>query len=194
MKLPKLDNAKLGFLSKAQAKELLDYLQDRKHPLLYRFTVLLLSTGARFGEVASLTWYDINFENRLIYFKSTKDGKPRHIYMIDSAFNVLKDLEKERESNLVIPSTKNTVIVTMPKQWQLIVNELFVGNKDAAKYKITPHSLRHTHASWLALSGMDILKIKDQLGHKKLDMTLRYSHLIPDERHEQTKQVFEDIV
>jgi len=34
------------------------------------------------------------------------------------------------------------------------------------------------------MGGMDILQIKEQLGHKKLDMTLRYAHLIPNTRHE----------
>ena len=47
---------------------------------------------------------------------------------------------------------------------------------------VTKHSLRHTHASWMALAGADILQIKEQLGHKKLDMTLRYTHLIPSQR------------
>jgi integrase len=64
------------------------------------------------------------------------------------------------------------------------------GNKTAGKHRITVHNLRHTHASWLALAGADILHIKEQLGHKKLDMTLRYAHLIPNQRHDLTRQVF----
>jgi integrase len=40
---------------------------------------------------------------------------------------------------------------------------------------------------------MNILEIKEQLGHKKLDMTLRYSHLIPSQRHKQTEAVFSDV-
>ena len=63
----------------------------------------------------------------------------------------------------------------MPKQWQILVDELLPNNKKAGKYKITTHSLRHTHASWMAMSGISILHIKEQLGHKKLDMTMRYS-------------------
>jgi integrase len=79
----------------------------------------------------------------------------------------------------------------MPKQWQEIVDKLIKGNKTIEnKYRITTHSLRHTHASWLALGGADILQIKEQLGHKKLDMTLRYAHLIPSRRHDLIKEVF----
>jgi integrase len=190
VRLPKIDNAKVGFLSQEQAEELLDLLQARQFPTLYRLTVLLLHTGARFSEVASLNWSDINFRNRLIYFKPTKDGNPRHIYITDKALEVLNELKQEKKSNLIIPSTTNEQIGQMPRQWQMIVDEMIEDNKKAEKYKITPHSLRHTHASWLAISGMGIMQIKEQLGHRKLDMTMRYSHLIPDERHRQTREVF----
>lgn len=71
------------------------------------------------------------------------------------------------------------------------VELIIPGNKDRdAQNKITAHSLRHTHASWLAMAGIDTLQIKEQLGHKTLEMTLRYSHLIPNKRHEVTKELF----
>ena len=44
------------------------------------------------------------------------------------------------------------------------------------------HSLRHTHASWLALQGESLLTIAESLGHKTLAMVKRYAHLIPDEK------------
>ena len=190
VKLPKIDNAKVGFLRKEQTDELLNFLQNRKQKLLYRLTVLLLHTGARFNEVTSLTWNDINFLNRLIYFKPTKDGNSRYVYISDKVFEVLEELRDESNSHLIIPSRDNEQITQMPRQWQIIIDEMIKGNKTAGKYKITPHSLRHTHASWMALGGVDILQIKEQLGHKKIDMTLRYAHLIPSQRHELTKNIF----
>lgn len=138
----------------------------------------------------SLTWYDINFNDRLIYFKPTKDGNARHIYIVDEVLEILLGLKEEHTSNLVIPSSTNEIVTQMPRQWQLIINDLIPDNKSAGKYKITPHSLRHTHASWLALSGMDILQIKEQLGHRTIEMTMRYSHLIPNQRHKLTQSIF----
>jgi len=81
----------------------------------------------------------------------------------------------------------------MPKQWQDIVDEIIPGNKTAGKARLTVHSLRHTHASWLAINGLDILHIKEQLGHKKIETTMRYAHLIPNKRHEATLLLEEKI-
>lgn len=193
VKMPKIDNEKVGFLSKSQAKELIDMLSKRNEPMIYRLTILLLYTGARFSDVASLTWNDINFDEKLIYFKATKNGNARSIKMTSKVIEVLKELAKNKISELIIPSSNGKQILQMPKQWQGIVDNLIPNNENAGKHRITVHSLRHTHASWLAISGMNILEIKEQLGHKKLDMTLRYSHLIPSQRHMKTEVVFNEI-
>ena len=189
--MPEVRNEKIGFLTKEQAKLIVDKLKEKKdHPLVYRLTILLLHTGARFSEVASLTWDDIDFNNKLIYFKSTKNGNDRKVYISDIALEVLNELYEEKSNILIIPSSIGTQLIQMPKQWQMLVDELLPNNKKAGKYKITTHSLRHTHASWMATSGISILHIKEQLGHKKLEMTMRYSHLQPSARHENTKVIF----
>jgi len=193
VKMPTVDNAKVGYLTKEQAMELLHILETKPERMTYQLTVLLLFTGARFSEVASLTWNDINFKEQLIYFKATKNGNARSIKITGKVLEVLNELSQLRTSHLIIPSSNSKQILQMPKQWQAIVDKLIVNNKEAEKHRITVHGLRHTHASWLAISGMNILEIKEQLGHKKLDMTLRYSHLIPSARHEKTAIVFNDL-
>ncbi len=187
VKIPKPDNAKVAFLSYERARQLLDLLKVRDSHTLHDMTVLLLFTGGRFIEIASLTWNDINFKNNLIHFKSTKNGNPRHVVIVDEVREVLQGLP--RDNTLVLPATNGKQMERMPRQWQIIVDALIPGNDEAEKYRVTVHSLRHTHASWMALEGADILQIKEQLGHKKLDMTLRYAHLIPSRRHEVVEKV-----
>ena len=200
------------FLTKEEAKNLLKTLKENNSKLLYDLTVMLLFTGARFSEVASLTWKDINFTTNLIYFKPTKNGNKRFIVMHELIIEVLKSLPKNN-SFLVFPSTNGKQIIQMPRQWQDVVDALFENNKSTIiskdrtkltqeqklekekqqKYRITVHSLRHTHASWMAISGkFSLLEIQQELGHKTIQMTQRYAHLMPNQNHEKHNEVFGD--
>ena len=44
----------------------------------------------------------------------------------------------------------------------------------------TPHTLRHTCASWLVMSGRPLIEVRDLLGHSTIKMTERYAHLAPE--------------
>ena len=189
VRMPKVENQKIGFFTKEKAKELLELLQQRENKRLYELTTLLLFTGARFSEVARLTWSDINFNTSLIFFASSKDGNARYIKMSNRVLEVVNTLYKNKINNLVIPTINGNKYEKMPKDWQIEVDKLIPGNDDANKDRLTTHSLRHTHASWLAQSGVDILHIKEQLGHKKIETTMRYSHLIDDRRHQATERL-----
>ena len=189
VRMPKVENQKIGFFTKEKAKELLELLQQRENKRLYELTTLLLFTGARFSEVARLAWSDINFNTNLIYFASSKDGNARYIKMSNRVLEVVNTLYKNKINNLVIPTINGNKYEKMPKEWQIEVDKLIPGNDDANKDRLTTHSLRHTHASWLAQSGVDILHIKEQLGHKKIETTMRYSHLIDDRRHQATERL-----
>ena len=189
VRMPKVENQKIGFFTKEKAQELLELLQQRENKRLYELTTLLLFTGARFSEVARLTWSDINFNTNLIYFASSKDGNARYIKMSNRVLEVVNTLYKNKINNLVIPTINGNKYEKMPKEWQIEVDKLIPGNDDANKDRLTTHSLRHTHASWLAQSGVDILHIKEQLGHKKIETTMRYSHLIDDRRHQATERL-----
>lgn len=208
MKQP--NNEKLGFLERHQASLILTELKENHSKLIYDLTVMLLFTGARFIEVASLTWKDINFSTNLIYFKPTKNGNSRYIIMNELIREVLKSQPKN-DNFLVFPSQNGKQMIQMPRQWQDVVDELFPNNKPTIiskdrtgltqeqrlekekqqKYRITVHSLRHTHASWMAISGkFSLLEIQKELGHKTIQMTQRYAHLMADQNHEKHNEVF----
>ncbi len=215
VKVKKFDNKNVGFFTQEQAELLLKTLEKEKGSPshIYELTVLLLHTGARFSEVASLTWNDINFNENTIYFKPTKDGNKRHIAMSHLVQEVLKSLPRDNE--LILSTYKGTQIKQMPKRWQKIVDKLFPENKTTIKRvngeqelielsdeeqkilqkqkkkRLTPHSLRHTHASWMAMSGkFNLMEIRDELGHKSITMTERYSHLLPEDRHKKVSELF----
>lgn len=199
VKMPEIDNKRLSFLSKIEAKKILEILEST-HELTYHLYVLLLFTGARFseitgaasqknksGEKTTLRWDDVNFNTNTIYFKKTKNGNERHIAINEILLKTLNMLYKNRVNDSVVTNSVGGTILRMPKYFADSVEDVVPGNNmRPTKYKITAHSLRHTHASWLAEAGLDILQIKEQLGHKNIDMTMRYAHLIPNIRHKIT--------
>lgn len=200
VKMPEIDNKRQAYLTKEQAKEILEILKSIHTPT-YHLTVLLLFTGARFSEITGassqknktgvetpLRWSDVNFNNNTIYFKKTKNGNDRHVAMNDLLFETISYLYENKVNDNVITNSAGGIILRMPDYFLTAVESVIPGNKQRPnKYKITAHSLRHTHASWLAEAGLDILQIKEQLGHKNIDMTMRYAHLIPNIRHDKTR-------
>jgi integrase len=203
VKMPDIDNMRQGYLTKKQAKNILEILKST-HQLTYHLTVLLLFTGARFSEITGaaskknktgvdtqLKWADVNFDNNTIYFKKTKNGNDRHIAMNEILRETIDYLNENRVNENVINNSEGGIILRMPDYFTTAVESVIPGNNTLdTKYKITAHSLRHTHASWLAEAGLDILQIKEQLGHKHIEMTMRYAHLIPNIRHNITKALF----
>ncbi len=202
VKMPVIDNNRQAYLTKKQARKILKILK-KTHTLTYHLTVLLLFTGARFSEITGaaaqknkqnaanpLRWSDVNFSNGTIFFKKNKNGNERHIAINKILLKTLNELYKDKVNDHVITNSANGIILRMPKYFMDAVEIVMPGNKEREiKHKITAHSLRHTHASWLAKKGLDLFQIKDQLGHRQIEMTMRYAHLIPNKRHKVTKSL-----
>ncbi|MCD6256016.1 MAG: site-specific integrase, partial [Deltaproteobacteria bacterium] len=61
--------------------------------------------------------------------------------------------------------------------------------KRAGIEDFTFHDLRHTFASHLVMNGVDLMTVKELLGHKDIKMTMRYSHLSPDHKRVAVKRI-----
>lgn len=61
-------------------------------------------------------------------------------------------------------------------------SDVWLPARDAASLgdRVTPHSLRHAHASWLLAGGADIAVVKERLGHSSILTTQKYAHTLPD--------------
>ena len=79
----------------------------------------------------------------------------------------------------------NGRIANVSKTYRNVVKELKFNNGITDRRQLVIfHTLRHTHASWLALNGESLLVIREALGHKDLQMVKRYAHLSSDARRQ----------
>lgn len=168
-KLPER-NARIRFLTRDEEQDMLDGL-DRIDPHYSQLGRFLAETGARIGEALQLNWGDI--DGNYVTFWETKSSRPRTIPLTRRARTVIDD-----QRNVSGRRTGPFQDVAYPKfrnGWNLAKDQTVMRNDR----QVVPHVLRHTCASRLAQSGVDIKRIQEFLGHRTLSMTLRYAHLSP---------------
>jgi integrase len=182
LKIP--DASRKAFLTQDQADTLLNDLKARS-PQLHDMSLLSLYTGARAGEIFNLVWADIDLPNKFIILRDTKNGDTRNLFMTPQVEEMLKERMPDhmKKNELVFKNRKGKRIQEVSNAFSRAIHKLGF-NKDVtdSRHKIVFHSLRHTFGSWLALQGTPIFNIKELMGHRKIEMTMVYAHLLPDEK------------
>jgi len=170
----KVDNIRVRYLDEAEAKRLVQVCQEP----LKSIVLVALNTGMRRGEVLNLRWQDINFTERFITVRETKSKKNRHIPMNQQTFDVLHAIFRHTPGDYVFPGDKlgSHLCPSYITHW--------FGKtvKEAEIKDFHLHDLRHTFASWLVMSGVDLTTVSQLLGHQNYQMTLKYAHLSPEHR------------
>ncbi|WP_291326132.1 site-specific integrase [Desulfovibrio sp. UCD-KL4C] len=181
VKLPKKDNRRTRFLTKDEATRLFNELKERS-PLAHDMAILALYCGLRFGEIASLTWQDIDFENEDIYIKDPKTPVNRKAFFIKPVREMLerRALEPHSKSERLFNTVDGGKLARVSKTYGRIVAEMFNEGIDDSRQKMCFHTLRHTFASWHVQLGTDLYTVKELMGHSNFKMTQRYAHLAPD--------------
>jgi len=161
------DNLKERVLTEDEELRLLDASLPHIRPIV----LCALHTGMRRGEILGLRWDQVDFEKRMIRVERTKSGKPR---FIDINGTLLELLRRQRvdnpQSEFVFPSNRTGRAFFK-------VDKAF---KRACKLALITglrfHDLRHTFASRLIARGVDIITVKELLGHSSVRITERYTH------------------
>jgi integrase len=181
IKKPTSDNRRIRFLTKKEANTLLEHLKGVSGQL-HDMALLSLYCGLRAGEIFSLTWNDVDFEHGILSIKDTKSGLNRSAIMTPDIKTILERNKQNANSNgLVFISTVGTRIDAISKSFSRAVEALGFNNGiDDHRQKVVFHTLRHTYASWLVMSGVDLYTVQKLMGHSTISMTERYSHLAPD--------------
>jgi len=156
------NNERLRFLY----KEEITRLYEACHGELLVFVIFAINTGCRRGEMLALTWQDIDIQRRQIHIRDSKSGKGRVIPMNETVRNLILSLKKQPDS---------------PNIFSSYHREAFEAALEKAEINdASMHTLRHTFASHLVMSGVDLVTVSKLLGHATIQMTMRYSHLSPE--------------
>ncbi len=180
------DNRRLRFLSREEADILLDELQVRS-PQLHDISLLSLHAGLRAGEIFNLIWQDVDVTHEIIAIRNPKNSETRQAYMTPQLKKMFlaRGPKKARNSDLIFKDRNGGKIREVSTTFERVVKHIgFNKGMEDRQNKLVFHSLRHTFASWLALQGETLLTIMELMGHRDIKMTMRYSHLIPDQKRE----------
>ena len=164
---PKLPSGRTRRLEKGEEKKLLE-----KSPKNFQDVVkFALETAMRRGEIASLTWENVNLKRSTVILPKTKNGEARTVPLSPSAAAILQSRPtptstKER----VFGYTENSITCTMR-----------TSCGEAKIEDLRFHDLRHEATSRLfENTDLDIMEIRMITGHKTLQMLAGYTHLRND--------------
>jgi integrase len=166
------NNDRIRFLTPQEEERLTAVIREHWPHYLPVF-ILSLHTGMRRSEQLSLKWTDVNLDSRILTLWKTKSGKTRHIPLNSVALAEFHALRKQSPSPFVFLNTEGDPLRS-PRDWF----EPAVAKAGLADY--TWHCNRHTYASRLVMSGVDIRTVAALMGHSTIQMTMRYAHLAPE--------------
>ena len=170
VKLFKENNQRVRYLEQGELAKLLEHSSLRLRAVI----LFAVNTGMRKGEIQRLRWSEINFNQGYLTAIETKNGETRYVPINDTVKEVLLSIRKNPDSPYVF-CAKDGESYDFRKSF-----ETALGKSGIIDFRF--HDLRHTFASHLAMKGVDLNTIRELLGHKSLDMTLRYSHLSKDHK------------
>lgn len=197
IKKPK-SNVRDVFLTLSDMRALGALLNDERVVALYSNAVnaikLLALTGCRRGEILSLKWEYIDFENQIFRFPDTKTGKQNRPFGI-AALELLKKLYANKKSKWVFPSDRdsNMHLTNLLDIFKRFRGATFEGSDTPIfnKNNVTLHTLRHSFATIAHDElGFSELTIAGLLGHHtRQNVTERYTHLVDSSQIHAANQI-----
>lgn len=168
---PEQPKGKTRWLTVGEAQRLVDHCADHLKPLVS----LILYTGARLSEALYLDWNEVDLNRAHVIFLDTKNGEDRGVPLHPVALAALANLPHRKKAVFRKPDGK-------PYPEKLDgggqIKTAFKAACRRAKIKgATPHTLRHTWATWYYQEHRDIARLMELGGWKSLDMVQRYTHV-----------------
>jgi integrase len=193
---PSVPDTEIDILTSGEVQVVLRTLKGRP---IYALATVALGTGMRRGEMLALRWQDVDLQSGSLrveqsleqttefglVFKApkTKHGRRTITLPASTVAELRNHWRLQQEARLAAGQGRaNDALVFghedgSPRSPNGVTKEWAKAMK-AAGIEATLHSLRHTHASTLIASGLDVLTISRRLGHGSPAITLKvYGHL-----------------
>lgn len=206
-----------NFLTKEELREFLKLAQTATLSYFFPLVHLMSYTGLRQGEALALKWSDIDFENKKITVDKTatrikekqtlqtpKTKNSKRVISIDpTTLSILKSWKKDQikiyfKNGKHFEGDDNFIFTNERAEWVHIHNFIPYFKRFVTDHKlkpITPHGLRHTHASLLFSAGVEPKNISDRLGYSTVQITLDlYTHITEEQRTDTVEKLLEYMV
>lgn len=160
------DNLRFQTLSEANEQRLL----EASAPYLRDLIVFAINTGLRTNEIFNLAWEDVDTEQKRLKILVKKNQRALSLPLNEAAFEIILSRQAVKHGPYVFynPMTGD--------KFKDVKGALLAAVKRSKLGKVTWHMFRHTFASRLTAAGVDIVTVKELLGHANIAVTMRYAH------------------
>lgn len=149
-------------------REEIERIMDLSHLVRWnRFTALVavaMSSGARKGNLEALRWREVDLDKGVLYFPTSKNGRPYTAAISPRAITELKKIQGDANGEDLVFGKRN-----ITKSWS---STLKLAGIDYFCW----HGCRHVAASMLSNGGASTLVVMQQLNHSSTSMARRYAH------------------
>jgi len=185
----------IKYLSSANLKDILSKpdlkTQTGRRDLL--LLSLLYDTGARVSELTGLKVRDVRLDEFPIVQLNGKGNKSRQVPLMKKTASMLRAYLSEYK--LDAPTMLDHPLFFSRRYCKLTrPGVTYILQKYTDDVKITPHILRHTKAMHLLQAGVNIIYIRDLLGHVDISTTEIYARADTEMKRAALENVYQDLI
>jgi integrase len=168
-----------------EADEEARLLESAKEPLRTIMQVGIHAGLRTQAEALTLRWPDVDLKRGLLTVQAAyaKNGTSRTVPLNSVLRDAFAKLRERVAGDVVFVGRGGKPLRSIRNLFELAREKAGLGDD------VTPHTLRHTFASRLAMAGVDLRTIQELGGWKTLALVERYSHLSPQHRAEAVERI-----
>lgn len=161
------------WLTRSEAAKLLWAARRTQH--LKRFMLLALYTGSRSGVILRLQWKQVDLARGTLRRTLTATSQTKQAPPVRLGSRILSHLRRWHAADraLYVCHFNGAVVTKLRRSWS-------AAAKRAGLSDVTPHTLRHTRATWLMQAGVDPWEAAGSLGMSVEMLQRVYGHHHPD--------------